>query len=565
MTGTFVSTTLYQRSPLDNLGRQSSGKISPSGFSSPSSSKLLVRHGDAPPHSPPSPLLHTRFKAHSGSSAATSSYLDLRGDDDETVRTVKPVMNDDRWSREEDESIYHDISHDSYDSQTLTYPTPGFQYIIDAVKSKSTDLPSPMPSSAGIVSDEHMLSSASTFFASTIQDGRPQINYDSHGQFTANGSDSSDQAMIPEVVVSSPPPSVRGSFNTERPSIDIPSRSSVPNRPNKASTQYNVTNFSRPRRNINPEDEQRKLEVLERNRVKSQTSVDSRSGTPIRHAQPSYPNPYSNQVFTTLNDAATGRASPLVPSQLRSLASSPTSPSGLSVPSSLLPAQRSPTPSGRYSPNPGPSPNPSLSPSFSNTGSAEPSHSSPTLNSEQYQQHQESKFVRLPNSPPSPRITSRVSLYSTYSYYQLDDSRTPSPSTPGPTTTEFGVMLPNSRVSSPSDQRRPISPRATPTPTTPGPPTAEDYLFLGIQHHEANRLQDSATCFERAATLDGGCGVGMLMWGLTLRHAWGVPKDEKTAFIWLRRAAESAVEDLEAAREGKEQNAVKVSFRLYLR
>ncbi|EEB97390.1 hypothetical protein MPER_03301, partial [Moniliophthora perniciosa FA553] len=49
-------------------------------------------------------------------------------------------------------------------------------------------------------------------------------------------------------------------------------------------------------------------------------------------------------------------------------------------------------------------------------------------------------------------------------------------------------------------------------------------------------------------TLNGGCGVGMLMWGLTLRHGWGVSKDEKKGFGWLRKAAEGAVRDLEAAR-----------------
>jgi len=87
---------------------------------------------------------------------------------------------------------------------------------------------------------------------------------------------------------------------------------------------------------------------------------------------------------------------------------------------------------------------------------------------------------------------------------------------------------------------------------------AEDYLIRGIEHHENNRLTESARCFQLAATLNGGCGVGMLMWGLTLRHAWGTQKDEKTAFRWLRRAAEAAVGDLEAAREGKEQAAVKV-------
>ncbi|KAI0027415.1 hypothetical protein K488DRAFT_81125 [Vararia minispora EC-137] len=38
------------------------------------------------------------------------------------------------------------------------------------------------------------------------------------------------------------------------------------------------------------------------------------------------------------------------------------------------------------------------------------------------------------------------------------------------------------------------------------------------------------------------------MWGLTLRHGWGCPKNEKQGFSWLRRAAQAAVGDLEKAR-----------------
>ncbi|KAF9073959.1 hypothetical protein BDP27DRAFT_1359843 [Rhodocollybia butyracea] len=39
--------------------------------------------------------------------------------------------------------------------------------------------------------------------------------------------------------------------------------------------------------------------------------------------------------------------------------------------------------------------------------------------------------------------------------------------------------------------------------------------------------------------------MGMLMWGLTLRHAWGVTKDEKGGFAWVKRAAEEALKELE--------------------
>jgi len=82
-------------------------------------------------------------------------------------------------------------------------------------------------------------------------------------------------------------------------------------------------------------------------------------------------------------------------------------------------------------------------------------------------------------------------------------------------------------------------------------------LQEGIQHHEANRLREAAIAFEKSATTPGGSGVGMLMWGLTLRHGWGCPKDEALAFSWLRRAAEVAVGDLERARAGLDIGAVR--------
>jgi len=71
-------------------------------------------------------------------------------------------------------------------------------------------------------------------------------------------------------------------------------------------------------------------------------------------------------------------------------------------------------------------------------------------------------------------------------------------------------------------------------------------------------------CFEKSAKEDGGCGVGMLMWGLTLRHGWGCEKNEKIGFKWLRRAAESAVEDLENARIGGSVDSAVVQTELVL-
>lgn len=94
--------------------------------------------------------------------------------------------------------------------------------------------------------------------------------------------------------------------------------------------------------------------------------------------------------------------------------------------------------------------------------------------------------------------------------------------------------------------------------------TPFDYLQLGIQYHESNRLKDSARYFEKSATEQGGCGVGMLMWGLALRHGWGCKKDEKCGFKWLAKAAESAVADLERARQGRGFDAKAVKEELVI-
>jgi TPR repeat protein len=70
--------------------------------------------------------------------------------------------------------------------------------------------------------------------------------------------------------------------------------------------------------------------------------------------------------------------------------------------------------------------------------------------------------------------------------------------------------------------------------------------------------------FEKSAKEDGGCGVGMLMWGLTLRHGWGCEKNEKVGFKWLRKAAEHAVGDLESARKGQSVDTGPVQVSKYV-
>lgn len=156
-----------------------------------------------------------------------------------------------------------------------------------------------------------------------------------------------------------------------------------------------------------------------------------------------------------------------------------------------------------------------------------------------------SSHVLLPSHPPSLRAGSPSSLYSnSYSFYQLD-SAAPSP--------------PSQSPPSQSPRSTPDGSPATSRPASAEPQRAEEYLQLGIKFHEANQLKDSAVYFEMSAKEQGGCGVGMLMWGLTLRHGWGCEKNEKSGFKWLTKAAESAVEDLEEAKKGLDVKGVKVS------
>ncbi|KAH8101547.1 HCP-like protein [Cristinia sonorae] len=163
-----------------------------------------------------------------------------------------------------------------------------------------------------------------------------------------------------------------------------------------------------------------------------------------------------------------------------------------------------------------------------------------------------------PQASGLPRPASSNSVYSSYSYYPYEGNIS-TPPTPG--TPQFALQPSTSQAS--LNSRGALSPSPTPAhPRDPdsyelsspdaltNPRTPQDYLQLGIAHHIANRLEDSAKCFEKSATLDQGCGVGMLMWGLALRHGWGVPQNEARGFKWLRKAAEGAVSDLESAKAG---------------
>lgn len=86
-------------------------------------------------------------------------------------------------------------------------------------------------------------------------------------------------------------------------------------------------------------------------------------------------------------------------------------------------------------------------------------------------------------------------------------------------------------------------PRPSPAvDTRTGPSSAEDFLSQGITYHEQGDLARSAFYFERSAKVDGGCVVGMCMFGMTLREGWGARKDPIKGFTWIQRAAARAGE-----------------------
>jgi hypothetical protein len=289
------------------------------------------------------------------------------------------------------------------------------------------------------------------------------------------------------------------------------------------------SNFSRPVRpalSSTPEDEQQKRRVLERN-VRRAPSPSATHRTPGFHDQHQTQSNQGDRMLFPHSKAGERAKSPIpTVGSIRSDTRSPSPNRGQVISSYAPPSQQVPLMI----------PVRSLSPA---------THRPPAAP------------LSLLKRPPSLRMGSPVSLYSGYSFYQLDST------SPSPTREELHDRLSAHSSSGQVVQSSPaqLSPPPDLSPTLDSDiPTPQDYLQQGIQHHEANRLKESAICFEKSAKESGGCGIGMLMWGLALRHGWGCEKNEKFAFKWLTRAAESAVEDLENARAGGgiDSNAVQV-------
>ncbi|KAL0065712.1 hypothetical protein AAF712_007353 [Marasmius tenuissimus] len=540
---------------------------------------------------PSSPLLHAKFS---------------RGRDSASTM-------DSRYTYSNSNNSYLDMEmdpgpRDSVDSRhTYKEGMPNFQYDAESVYSTDTALRDSWQSSS-TVQQQRSESGSSRHLSQGARAGGPQAQNhtdrsSSHAHRQPSYGNSYDDSMVPTVVITSddfvdstPPPmdSVQLKHAGKSPVV----KPAAPN-------------FSRPMRPsavpvLMPAEEE-KQKVLERNAGRRPRQGGPESSVYSSSSSAQLPSPYSptspgdyfNHPSPSLNSAvypqphsrSQSPAAPLTPesyvssprsiqgyntppghpsspapqdyhhhhhhqqprshpsnSDLRSTSPSmahsypspsssrPTSPSGYGTsPQYQHQHQRStsrgmspsPTPSHQYQPSP-----------VSSYGTPTPDQSQASLN------RAPSSKVQLPRRPPSLRPGSPVSLYSRYSFYQLD-----SPSPNG--STHFNTNAggdPEKQTQHKKTSSTPLG-AMMPDPSVEPETKAHHFLQLGIQHHEANRLTESAVCFQKSATEDGGCGAGMLMYGLTLRHGWGCEKNEKTGFKWLRKAAENAVVDLESARK----------------
>ncbi|KAF8665077.1 hypothetical protein AX16_000545 [Volvariella volvacea WC 439] len=428
---------------------------------------------DAPPHSP---LLHGRFARDSTATSFTNdnrSYFDDR-------------------STFDSRSFYQESEYQYYDDEHMYSPDPVMDTAPALRDSWSSEnlfmnprpaptLPSPYPSNPSVPTV--VVSSAEP--AQQLADG-------AYGGLTN---------------VSQPQPAGRApvvrpvTSNFSRPARRMPSPELAP-----------------PDSSVKPprpssEDEDRKREVLERNR-RGQTPADRTP--PQRYPLSSQP-VIARGTAIPSDQGAYAQITPVASAHARNPSdSSPATPSRNGIPWSL---------------SPGASPTPQYG-----TQSAGSQYNGSVLST----QSKSADNVFYPGRPPSLRPGSSGSVYSNYSYYQYDSAA------PSPVGSGFPPHDKRNQAGSPSP-KPPVSPQPELPLTEQTAKTPQDFLQLGIAHHEANRLTESAACFEKSAKLGGGCAMGMLMWGLTLRHGWGRPKDEEQGFKWLRRAAELAVTGLEGA------------------
>ncbi|KFH62190.1 hypothetical protein MVEG_11828 [Podila verticillata NRRL 6337] len=89
-----------------------------------------------------------------------------------------------------------------------------------------------------------------------------------------------------------------------------------------------------------------------------------------------------------------------------------------------------------------------------------------------------------------------------------------------------------------------VRPEEAVGPSNPTPEKAEDFVRQGIDFHEIGEITKATQYFRSAAEM--GDPVGMLMYGLSVRHGWGCAANRPLAFQYLQKSAEHAVGDLKS-------------------
>ncbi|KAG0027548.1 hypothetical protein BGZ82_008937 [Podila clonocystis] len=89
-----------------------------------------------------------------------------------------------------------------------------------------------------------------------------------------------------------------------------------------------------------------------------------------------------------------------------------------------------------------------------------------------------------------------------------------------------------------------VRPEEAVGPSNPTPEKAEDFVRQGIDFHEIGEISKATHYFRSAAEM--GDPVGMLMYGLSVRHGWGCAANRPLAFQYLQKSAEHAVGDLKS-------------------
>ncbi|KAJ1773128.1 hypothetical protein IW140_001096 [Coemansia sp. RSA 1813] len=84
----------------------------------------------------------------------------------------------------------------------------------------------------------------------------------------------------------------------------------------------------------------------------------------------------------------------------------------------------------------------------------------------------------------------------------------------------------------------PESAAARPKPKT-AQELGEEYFHMAVAFHEQGDLVSATAYFKRAA--DKHNPLGMLFYGLSLRHGWGCQPNENLAFVFLQKAGEQVV------------------------